>query len=64
LKGRSGKPISDLILQSLTKQERKGGVNGQSFNNEKDHFQEAMNMVFVNLLVSLAQAPWCIVDFY
>jgi len=47
----SGKLISDVVLQSLTRTERKQGVIGDTYLVEKEHYEEAMNTVFSNLLV-------------
>ena len=47
----SGKLISDVVLQSLTRTERKLGVIGDTYLVEKEHYEEAMNTVFSNLLV-------------
>ncbi|KAJ7350973.1 hypothetical protein OS493_037507, partial [Desmophyllum pertusum] len=47
----TGKLISDVVLQTLTRQERKLGVTGSRYMAEKDHYEEAMNSVFNDLLV-------------
>ena len=49
----TGKLISDVVLQTLTRQERKQGVAGSRYITEKDHYEEAMNSVFNNLLVRM-----------
>jgi len=46
----SGKLISDVVLQTLTRTERKEGVTGNSFRAEKEHYEQAMNNVFNSLL--------------
>ncbi|XP_015769135.1 PREDICTED: uncharacterized protein LOC107347559 isoform X2 [Acropora digitifera] len=46
----SGKLISDVVLQTLTRTERKEGVTGNSFRTEKEHYEQAMNNVFNSLL--------------
>ena len=40
-----------MVLQTLTRQERKLGTTGSRYMAEKDHYEEAMNSVFINLLV-------------
>ena len=47
----SGKLISDVVLQTLTRTERKEGVTGNSFRTEKENYEQAMNNVFNSLLV-------------
>ena len=47
----SGKLISDVVLQTLNRTERKQGVAGDAYLVEKDHYEDAMNTVFNNLLV-------------
>lgn len=49
----SGKLISDVVLQSLSRTERKQGVEGENFRAEKDHYEQAMNNVFDELLDDL-----------
>lgn len=49
----SGKLISDVILQTLTRQERKQGVVGSQYIAEKEHYEEAMNGAFNDLLVDV-----------
>ncbi|RMX47241.1 hypothetical protein pdam_00012926, partial [Pocillopora damicornis] len=46
----SGKLISDIVLQTLTRQERKQGVAGSRYIAEKENYEEAMNSAFNNLL--------------
>ena len=40
-----------MVLQSLSRTERKQGVEGENFRAEKDHYEQAMNNVFDELLV-------------
>jgi len=40
-----------VILQTLTRQERKLGTTGGRYMAEKEHYEGAMNTVFSNLLV-------------
>lgn len=47
----SGKLISDVVLQTLNRTERKQGVAGDTYMLEKEHYEQAMNAVFSNLLV-------------
>ena len=49
---RSGKLISDTVLQTLTRQERKQGMAGERYTAEKNFYEEAMNTVFSELMVS------------
>lgn len=49
----SGKLISDIVLQTLTRQERKQGVAGSRYIAEKENYEEAMNSAFNNLLVDV-----------
>lgn len=53
----SGKLISDIVLQTLTRQERKQGVAGSRYIAEKENYEEAMNSAFNNLLV---RKPDCV----
>lgn len=53
----SGKLISDMVLQTLTRQERKQGVAGSQYIAEKGNYEEAMNSAFNNLLV---RKPDCV----
>ena len=53
----SGKLISDIVLQTLTRQERKQGVAGSQYIAEKENYEEAMNSAFNNLLV---RKPDCV----
>ncbi|KAK3730814.1 hypothetical protein QZH41_001168 [Actinostola sp. cb2023] len=50
MQGTSGKRIADVVLQCLTRQERKLGVDGQPYNQEKHYYEEAMNRVFTSLM--------------
>ena len=47
----AGKLISDVLLQTLNKAERKQGVTGDAYLMEEQHYEEAMNSVFYNLMV-------------
>lgn len=40
-----------MVLQTLTRQERKQGVAGSRYIAEKDYYEQAMNSAFNNLLV-------------
>ena len=51
IQNNTGKLICDVVLQTLTRQERKQGTTGSRYTAEKDHYEEAMNSVFINLLV-------------
>lgn len=46
----SGKLISDVVLQTLNRTERKQGVTGDNYLVEKEHYEDAMNTVFNNLV--------------
>lgn len=52
MQGESGKKHSDIVLQYLTKQERKLGISGLPYTREKEHYEEAMNQTFKGLMVS------------
>lgn len=47
----AGKLISDVVLQTLNKAERKQGMTGDAYLMEEQHYEEAMNTVFHNLMV-------------
>lgn len=47
----SGKLISDVVLQTLNRTERRQSVAGDTYLIEKEHYEQAMNGVFSNLLV-------------
>lgn len=47
----TGKLISDVVLQTLNKAERKQGMTGDAYLMEEQHYEEAMNTVFHNLMV-------------
>lgn len=47
----SGKLISDVVLQTLSKAERKQRVTGAAYLMEEEHYEEAMNSVFHSLMV-------------
>ncbi|XP_073258640.1 uncharacterized protein [Porites lutea] len=46
----AGKLISDVVLQTLNKAERKQGMTGDAYLREEQHYEEAMNSVFHNLM--------------
>ena len=46
-----------MVLQTLTRQERKQGVAGSRYIAEKENYEEAMNSAFNNLLV---RKPDCV----
>ena len=47
----AGKLISDVVLQTLNKADRKQGMTGDAYLMEEQHYEEAMNTVFHNLMV-------------
>ena len=51
IQSNTGKLICDVVLQTLTRQERKQGTTGSRYMAEKDYYEEAMTSVFINLVV-------------
>ena len=46
-----GKPISRVVLNTLSRQVRKEGTSSQQYVKEKGFYEEAMNSTFCRLLV-------------